>query len=106
MNFAYDWAFSKPVRKVYYNMTITGLSVFVAVFIGGVEALGLLAQDGHLKGGFWSFLENFDINKAGFVIVGVFIAVWIIALAVWRFGHIEQKWNSRLREAATVDLAD
>jgi high-affinity nickel-transport protein len=106
MNFAYDWAFSKPVRKVYYNMTITGLSVFVAVFIGGVEAFGLLAQDGHLKGGFWSFLENFDINKAGFVIVGVFIAVWIVALAVWRYGHIEAKWNSRLRETAAEDLAD
>ena len=50
MNFAYDWAFARPVRKVYYNLTITGLSVFVAMFIGAVEVLGLLGQDGHLTG--------------------------------------------------------
>ncbi len=97
MNFAYDWSFSKPVRKVYYNLTITGLSVFVALFIGGVEAFGLLAQDGHLSGGFWSFMENFDINKAGFVIVGVFVLTWAIALAVWHFGGIEEKWDKGLR---------
>ena len=54
MNFAYDWAFAKPVRKVYYNMTITGLSVFVAVFIGAIELLGLVTQDSHLNGSFWS----------------------------------------------------
>ncbi len=97
MNFAYDWSFSKPVRKVYYNLTITGLSVFVALFIGGVEVLGLLAQDGHLSGGFWSFMEGFNINKAGFVIVGVFVLTWVIALAVWHFGGIEEKWDKGLR---------
>jgi nickel/cobalt transporter (NiCoT) family protein len=100
MNFAYDWAFSKPVRKVYYNLTITGLSVFVALFIGGVETLGLLAQDGHLSGGFWSFMENFNINKAGFVIVGVFVLTWAVALAVWRYGGIEKKWDRGLRAPA------
>jgi len=93
MNFAYDWAFAKPVRKVYYNLTITGLSVFVALFIGGVEALGLLAQDGHLGGGFWSFMENFNINTAGFFIVGVFVITWVVALAIWRLGHVEEKWS-------------
>lgn len=103
MNFAYDWSFSKPVRKVYYNLTITGLSVFVAFFIGGIEALGLLAQDGHLNGGFWSFMENFDINKAGFVIVGVFVLTWAIALAVWHFGGIEEKWGKGLRASAPGD---
>ena len=96
MNFAYDWAFSKPIRKVYYNITITGLSVFVALFIGGIEAFGLLGQDAHLGGGFWSFLENFDINKAGFVIVGVFVVTWVVALAVWRFANIEQRWQPAL----------
>ena len=100
MNFAYDWAFSKPVRKVYYNLTITGLSVFVALFIGGVETLGLLAQDGHLSGGFWSFMQNFNINKAGFVIVGVFVLTWAVALAVWRYGGIEKKWDQGLRAPA------
>ncbi len=101
MNFAYDWAFAKPVRKVYYNLTITGLSVFVAMFIGGIEALGLLAQDGHLNGGFWSFMQNFNINKAGFVIVGVFVLTWMVALAIWRYGGIERKWDEGLRAPAS-----
>jgi len=94
MNFAYDWAFAKPVRKVYYNLTITGLSVFVAVFIGAVELLGLLAQDTNLNGSFWAFMETFNINTAGLFIVGVFVVTWVIALGVWHFGRIEQKWET------------
>jgi high-affinity nickel-transport protein len=93
MNFAYDWAFARPVRKVYYNLTITGLSIFVAVFIGAIEVLGLLGQDGNLTGPGWAWLENFNINTAGFVIVGVFVVTWVAALAIWRFGRIEQKWE-------------
>ena len=99
MNFAYDWAFAKPVRKVYYNLTITGLSVFVAVFIGAIELLGLLSQNAHLTGSFWSFLAGFNINTAGFVIVGVFVVTWIVALCIWHFGRIEQKWESGPRSA-------
>jgi high-affinity nickel-transport protein len=94
MNFAYDWAFAKPVRKVYYNLTITGLSVFVAVFIGAVELLGLLAKNAHLNGSFWTFLEGFNINTAGFFVVGVFVVTWAVALAIWHFGRIEQKWET------------
>jgi nickel/cobalt transporter (NiCoT) family protein len=94
MNFAYDWAFARPVRKVYYNLTITGLSVFVAFFVGVVEVLGLLAQDGRLKGTGWSWVANFNINTAGFVIVGVFVVTWIVALLIWRVGKIEQKWDT------------
>jgi nickel/cobalt transporter (NiCoT) family protein len=94
MNFAYDWAFAWPVRKVYYNLTITGLSVFVAFFIGTVEILGLIEQEYRLGGRFWTFMGNFDINKAGFVVVGVFVLTWAVALAVWHFGKIEQKWDT------------
>ena len=101
MNFAYDWAFARPVRKVYYNLTITGLSVFVAFFIGTVEILGLIEQECQLGGGFWRFMGNFDINKAGFVVVGVFVLTWAVALAVWHFGKIEQKWDTA--EAAAPD---
>jgi high-affinity nickel-transport protein len=93
MNFAYDWAFARPVRKVFYNITITGLSVFVAFFIGTVELLSLLATELHLSGWFWKFLADFNINKAGFVIVAIFVLTWIVALAIWRFGRIEQKWD-------------
>jgi high-affinity nickel-transport protein len=99
MNFAYDWAFARPVRKVYYNLTITGLSVFVAFFIGTVEILGLIAQEVHLSGGFWSFMANFNINTAGFVIVGMFVVTWVAALAIWRFGRIEQRWEAAARSA-------
>src|SRR6516225_10218727 len=94
MNFAYDWAFARPVRKVYYNLTITGLSVFVAVFVGAVELLGLLAQDTNLNGSFWALMETFNINTAGLFVVGVFVVTWIVALAVWHFGRIEQKWEA------------
>src|ERR1700759_333509 len=101
MNFAYDWAFAKPVRKVYYNITITGLSVFVALFIGTIEILGLVGSEYKLSGAFWTFMDGFNINKAGFVIVGVFVATWVVALAIWRFGRVEEKW-----EAHTVTAGD
>jgi high-affinity nickel-transport protein len=94
MNVAYDWAFARPLRKIYYNLTITGLSVFVALFIGVVEVLGLVAQDARLGGTFWAFLRGFNINTAGFVIAGVFVATWAAALAVWHFGRLEQKWQA------------
>jgi nickel/cobalt transporter (NiCoT) family protein len=99
MNFAYDWAFARPVRKVYYNLTITGLSIFVAFFIGTVELLGLLSQEFSLSGSFWTFMQSFNINKAGYVIVAVFVVVWVIALAIWKFGNIEQKWDLAAAEA-------
>jgi high-affinity nickel-transport protein len=99
MNFAYDWAFSRPVRKVFYNLTITGLSVFVAFFIGAVEVFGLLAQEGHFSGPFWSFVGHFNINTAGFLIVGVFVVTWVVALCVWRFGRFEEKWERGLEGA-------
>src|SRR5262249_16217423 len=99
MNFAYDWAFARPIRKVYYNITITGLSVFVAFFIGTVELLGLLGQEFGLSGGFWTFMGNFNINKPGYVILPLFLVVWMAALAIWRFGKIEQKWDMATAEA-------
>ena len=98
MNFAYDWAFARPVRKVYYNLTITGLSVFVAFFVGTVEILGLIGHQAHLTSGFWEFMAAFDINKAGFVIAGIFVVTWAVALAIWRFGQIEEKWDAAMIE--------
>jgi high-affinity nickel-transport protein len=96
MNFAYGWAFSKPVRKVFYNITITGLSVAVALVIGTIELGGLLAEQLDLSGSFWTGFETIDINLLGFIIVGMFIATWAIALSVWRFGHIEERWSAHL----------
>ncbi|MFI1535469.1 Nickel transporter NicT [Streptomyces anandii] len=103
MNFAYGWAFSKPVRKVYYNLTVTGLSVAVALLIGTVELLGLLAQKLGLHGAFWDWIAGLDLNVVGFVIVGLFFATWILALVVWKAGRIEEKWTAGL--AAPADSA-
>ncbi|GHH56308.1 high-affinity nickel-transport protein [Streptomyces umbrinus] len=97
MNFAYGWAFSKPVRKVYYNLTVTGLSVAVALLIGTVELLGLLAERFSLHGVFWDRVAGIDLNVVGFVIVGLFVATWALALVVWRVGRIEEKWTAGLR---------
>jgi nickel/cobalt transporter (NiCoT) family protein len=94
MNFAYDWAFARPVRKVYYNITITALSVFVALFVGAVEILGLVGQESNLTGPGWAWLANFNINTAGFVIVGVFVVTWVVALGIWHFGKLEQRWEN------------
>jgi nickel/cobalt transporter (NiCoT) family protein len=98
MNFAYGWAFSKPVRKVFYNIAITGLSVAVAVVIGTIELGGLLASELNLSGSFWSWFEHIDINLLGFVIVGLFVATWAISLSVWRFGRIEERWSAHLAD--------
>jgi nickel/cobalt transporter (NiCoT) family protein len=98
MNFAYGWAFSKPVRKVYYNIAITGLSVAVALIIGGVELLGLLAEKAGLTGGFWDWVSGLDLNFVGYAIVGLFVLTWIVALAVWRFGRIEERWSAPIPE--------
>lgn len=99
MNFAYVWAFFNPVRKVYYNLAITGLSVAICFLIGTIEVLGLLPMELHLRGQFWSDMAGFNINIAGFVIVGMFVVTWIGALGIWRYGHIEEKWTAKLREA-------
>jgi high-affinity nickel-transport protein len=99
MNFAYGWAFSKPVRKVYYNITITGLSVAVALFIGGLEVAQVFAGQLNLSGGFWDLANGFDLNKAGFVIVAMFVAGWVLALGIWRFGRVEQRWDAAAQRA-------
>jgi nickel/cobalt transporter (NiCoT) family protein len=93
MNFAYGWAFSNPVRKVYYNITITGLSVAVALLIGSAELLGLLAEQFGWSGGFWRWLGGVDLNAIGFLIVGLFAVTWAGALLIWRYGRIEEKWT-------------
>jgi nickel/cobalt transporter (NiCoT) family protein len=97
MNFAYGWAFSKPVRKIFYNITITGLSVAVALLIGSIELLSVLADRLTLTGGVWDFVSGVDLNVLGYVIVGLFVLTWMIALAVWRFAHIEERWGANLQ---------
>ncbi len=104
MNVAYGWAFFNPVRKVYYNLAITGLSVAICFFIGTVEVLGLLPMELHLHGRFWDDVAGFNINMAGFIIVGMFVVTWVGALAVWHFGKIEEKWSARLDAGEGISL--
>jgi high-affinity nickel-transport protein len=99
MNFAYGWAFAKPVRKIFYNITITGLSVAVALLIGSIELLSVLAGKLGLTGGIWHFAAHLDLNLLGYVIVGLFVLTWLIALAVWRFARIEERWSASICEA-------
>jgi nickel/cobalt transporter (NiCoT) family protein len=109
MNMAYGWAFFNPVRKVYYNLAITGLSVAICFFIGGVETLGIFPMEIHSlpqNRGLWGFMHNFNINTAGFVIVGMFVFTWASAMVVWKYGHIEERWSARLRQAETGPIAE
>jgi high-affinity nickel-transport protein len=99
MNFAYGWAFSKPVRKVYYNIIITGLSVAVALFVGGLEICQVIAEQLNLTGGFWDYALAFNLNSAGYYIVAGFVVVWGVALLLWRFGRIEQRWHNSAHAA-------
>ncbi|MFJ7244421.1 HoxN/HupN/NixA family nickel/cobalt transporter [Kitasatospora sp. NPDC098652] len=103
MNFAYGWAFSKPVRKIYYNLTITGLSVAIALIIGTVELLALLADKLALRGGFWDWISALDLNTVGFAVVALFVVTWVLALLVWKFARIEQRWNSDLGPGAAKE---
>jgi len=99
MNLAYGWAFFNPVRKVFYNLAITGLSVGICFLVGGIETLGLISTEVKglsQAGGFWAVMRDFNINLAGFAIVGLFIVAWVTAVLVWRYGHIEEKWSARL----------
>jgi nickel/cobalt transporter (NiCoT) family protein len=106
MNFAYGWAFSKPVRKVYYNLTITGLSVAIALIIGTIELLGLVANRVGLRSGFWNWVSQININTLGYVIVGLFVLTWAVALLIWRFAHIEERWTGAvLREGPIPPVA-
>ena len=96
MNFVYGWAFARPVRKVYYNLVITGLSIGAAFIIGTIEILGILTTEAHLHGAFWSAMANFNINIAGFCIAALFIGVWAIALSYWRLGRVESRWTANV----------
>jgi high-affinity nickel-transport protein len=97
MNFAYGWAFARPVRKVFYNITITALSVAVALIIGTIELIGVLATEAKIESGPLAAIAAIPLDYAGYGIVLLFLVAWLVALAVWRFGRIEEKWGGGLR---------
>ncbi|MEW2559276.1 HoxN/HupN/NixA family nickel/cobalt transporter [Streptomyces griseorubiginosus] len=93
MNFAYQWAFSNPVRKVFYNLAITGLSIAVAFFIGTIELVGVLHDKFDLTDALTTWIAEIDLDNVGYVIVGLFVVVWAAAIAYWRLAKVEQRWG-------------
>ena len=94
MSKAYGWAFMSPVRKIYYNITTTSLSIFVAFAIGTVEIVGLIIDKAGLKGQPWDFIAAIDINLAGRIIVGIFLIVWIGAVINWKGRNLDEKYGN------------
>ncbi len=96
MNAAYGWAFAKPVRKIFYNITITSISVAVALIIGTIELVGVLADRIGIDSGPLAWIAGINLDYVGYGIVVLFAVAWLIAVAVWRFGRIEERWSSDL----------
>ena len=99
MSQAYGWAFSNPIRKVYYNITVTSLSVVVALVIGTVELLQVLVTRLGLSGGGWDTLNNLDFEMLGYGIVALFVLMWAASVAIWKLRRIEDRWGAMVAEA-------
>ncbi len=96
MNAAYGWAFAKPVRKVFYNLTITSISVAVALIIGTIELVGVLADRLDITTGPLAAVADINLDYAGYAIVGLFVLTWLLAVSIWYFGKIEERWSANL----------
>jgi high-affinity nickel-transport protein len=96
MSQAYGWAFSNPIRKVYYNITVTSLSVAVALIIGTIELLQVAAAKFDLDTGFWGWLKNIDFGTLGYGIVGLFVLTWAASVILWKTRRIEERWSAHV----------
>jgi len=94
MGFAYAWAYARPARRIYYDLVVTTLSIAVALIVGTIELLPVLAERLSLTGGVWNMVDRLDLNTVGFVIVRLFAVTWAGAVAIWRFGRIEERWST------------
>ncbi len=98
---AYSWAFTSPIRKVFYNLTMTSLSVFVALFVGSIEIIQALIQAFDLKGGVFGAIAAFDlVGRAGYFIVAAFVLAWVAALLIYKARRIDERWSERVRRVA------
>ncbi|MEV6598789.1 HoxN/HupN/NixA family nickel/cobalt transporter [Actinoplanes sp. NPDC051346] len=95
MNAAYGWAFARPVRKVFYNITITAISVAVSLIIGTIELVGVLAEQADITTGPVAAVAGIPLDYAGYGMVALFVVAWLVAMAVWHFGRVEQRWPTR-----------
>ena len=97
MSQAYGWAFSNPIRKVYYNITVTTLSVTVALVVGSVELLQVFATRFGLDSGFWAYLNALDFEKLGYAVVALFLVTWAGSVVIWKARRIDERWGEALR---------
>ncbi|HXS85394.1 MAG TPA: HoxN/HupN/NixA family nickel/cobalt transporter [Mycobacterium sp.] len=103
MTVAYDWAFMQPVRKIFYNLAVTGLSIAVALFIGSIELLSILHDDLHWDDPITSWISGIDLNNAGVAIVLLFAVTWIGAVTYWKLADVEARYRPDRLESATAD---
>ncbi len=96
MNVAYGWAFTRPVRKIYYNITITALSVAVALLIGGIELIGLLADKTGVTTGPLGAIADIDLAYIGYLVVALFVFTWALSVTIWKVGRIDERWSAHL----------
>jgi nickel/cobalt transporter (NiCoT) family protein len=96
MNVAYGWAFARPVRKIYYNITVTALSVAVALIIGGIEIIGLLSEKAGITTGPLAAIAGVDLEYVGYGIVLLFFVTWALAVTIWKVGRIDERWSAHL----------
>lgn len=95
MSKAYHWAFLNPLRKIFYNITTTSLSIVVALVVGTIELLQVLTSMLGLEGPFWDFVAGLDFGLLGYVIVGLFLLAWGLSVSLWRFGRIEERYGAQ-----------
>ena len=93
MKSAYNWAFFNPIRKIYYNITITAISVIAALVIGVIELLQIIADKFDFKGRFWDFIQSIQFDYLGYILVALFLVTWLISTLIWKFGKVEQHWS-------------
>jgi high-affinity nickel-transport protein len=95
MNVAYGWARAEPVRKIYVNLTMTGLSIAAAFAIGTAEVVSFVSERLRLDHGLWSWTSAINTSTVGLLIAGMFAATWLTSVLVWRYGRIEERWTRR-----------
>ena len=98
MSTAYQWVLTSPLKKIYYNITITSLSILAAGIIGVIEIGQFFAMESGLDSGFWGWLQNLDFGIMGFILVGLFILVWVVSMICWKIFNFEEKKNSIIKE--------
>jgi len=98
---AYSWATINPIRKVYYSLTVTGISVMVAVLIGGVELVGLLNQKLGLHDPVTVWIAGINMESVGYIIVAALALTWLGSSAYWKFGKVEERWANRDGDSAS-----